>query len=77
MFYSNYKATCDIEDAAQATKDMNYKYTQIEIDGRYDSDNNDGPRTNDGFGDDNQSIIGTCGSIVAEYDATNQAWMKL
>ena len=38
-------------------------------DRRSDPDNNDGPRINDVFEDDNQSIVGTSGSTVAEYDA--------
>ena len=56
--FSNYEATCDIEDSAQATKDLDYESIQREKDGRYDPDNNDGPIMNDGFEDENQSIVG-------------------
>ena len=67
--FSNYEAKCEIEDAVQVTTDLDYESNQGVKDGSYDPENNDGHSTNDVFDDDNHSIVVTCGSNVAKYDA--------
>ena len=70
---SNFKATRDIEDAEQATTDVDYEPDHFVEDEQSETDASGRLKPNDAFDDDEQSVVGNWGSTLAEHVAEKMA----